>query len=180
MKNPFRRTSRREVHKGRLIRLWVDDVLQPRGTPAEFEVAEIKHGSSVLALDDRRNVTLVREWKYAFEHPSLEVVSGGIEPDEQPLDAAQRELREEAGLIARQWVPLGVVDPFTTMVRCRNHLFIARDLEDVAHEREEGEVMEVHRLPIEAAFEMVMQGEITHAASCVLVLKTFEWLRTNS
>jgi len=66
---------------------------------------EIKHGASTLAMEDNGDVWLVKEWKYAVGRPSIEVVSGGIEVGEAPLAAAKRELREEAGLTARERSP---------------------------------------------------------------------------
>lgn len=179
MRSPVRRTESRWVYEGNLVRVRQDTVVQPRGTVCTYEYAEVKPGASVLALHDNGDVVLVREWKYALDGPSLEVVSGGLEPGEDPLDGAQRELREEAGLVAREWVPMGRVDPFTTMLVCPTSLYIARGLEAVAHEREEGEVMEVRRVPLPEAVDLVMRGEITHAASCALILKASAWLRTN-
>ena len=177
MKNLVRRISSREIHQGRLVRLREDSVVLPRGTEATYEYVEIKNGSSTLAIEENGDVWLVREWKYAVDRPSLEVVSGGIEPGEDPIDAARRELREEVGLAAREWIPVGFVDPFTTMLRCANHLFIARGLTRVEREPEEAEVMEILCLPLERAVRLVMTGGITHATSCVLVLKAAELLR---
>jgi 8-oxo-dGTP pyrophosphatase MutT (NUDIX family) len=179
MENPIRRTAERWVYEGNLVRLREDTVIQPKGTVCTYEYVEIKPGASVLALHDNGDVVLVREWKYALERPSLEVVSGGREAEEDPLVTAQRELREEAGFTAAEWIFMGRLDPFTTMLRCAIDLYVARDLEPVPHEREEGEVMEVCRVPFEEAVEMVMQGQITHAISCSLILKTAEWLRRN-
>src|SRR5271166_847337 len=98
MQNPVRRISSRRVHQGNLVMLREDSVILPRGTEALYEYVEIKSGSSTLAIEDNEDVWLVRERKYAIDRPSLEVVSGGIEPGEDPLDAARRELREEIGI----------------------------------------------------------------------------------
>jgi ADP-ribose pyrophosphatase len=122
-------------------------------------------------------VWLVREWKYAVGRVSLEVVSGGIEPDEDPVAAAHRELREEIGVTARELVPLGFVDPFTTMLKCPNYMFVARGLEHVGHEHEEGEIMELLRVPFDQAYQFALTGQITHATSCVTIFKAAEWLR---
>ncbi len=180
MESSVRLISSREVHKGNLVRLREDKVILPQGTEALYEYVEIKHGSSTLAMEDNGDVWLVKEWKYAIGRPSVEVVSGGLEPGESPLDGARRELREEAGLEAMEFIPLGHVDPFTTMLRCPNYLFLARGLSAVPHEREEAEVMELMRVPLADAVRMVMDGEITHGSSCVLIFKARLFLQEAS
>lgn len=175
--NPVRRISSREVHRGRLVTLRLDNVVLPHGTEDVYEYVEIKHGASTLALAEDGDVWLVREWKYALGYQTIEVISGGMETGESPEETAHRELREEAGLVARELIPMGRVDPFTTMLRCANYLFLARGIEQVPHDREEGEVMETLRVPLTEAVRMVMDGEITHGSSCVLILKVARWLQ---
>lgn len=178
MQNLVRRLSSRNVHQGNLVYVREDRVVLPHGTEATYEFVEIRHGSSVLAMEDNGDVWLVREWKYAIDRPSLEVVSGGIEGDETPTDTAHRELREELGKAAEELVPLGFVDPFTTMLRCPNYLFLARGLRDVEREPEEAEAnMELHRMPFAEAYALAVKGEITHGSSCIAIFRAAEWLR---
>ncbi|MDZ4797510.1 MAG: NUDIX hydrolase [Bryobacteraceae bacterium] len=172
MQNPIRRVSSREAYRGRLVTVRVDDVVLPQGSPAEFEFIQIKPGACVLAMEDNGDVYLVREWKYAVDRPSVECVIGGIEPGEEPLEAARRELREEAGLAAAEYIAMGVVDPFTSMLLSPTSLFLARGLTKVPHEREEAEIIELLRVPLDEAVQMVMSGVITHGASCTLILKS--------
>jgi 8-oxo-dGTP pyrophosphatase MutT (NUDIX family) len=179
MRNPVSLVSSRNVHRGNLVHLREDRVILPHGTEAVYERVEIKHGSSTLAMEDNGDVWLVREWKYAVDRPSLEVVSGGIESGETPAQAAHRELREELGKTARELVPLGHVDPFTTMLLCPNYLFLARGLGDAERSPEEAEVgMELVRLPFAEAYDLAVNGGITHGSSCVAIFRAGAFLRT--
>ena len=171
MRNHITRIDSTEIHRGNLVRLCKDSVILPDGSAAIYEHVEIKHGASTLAIEPNGDVWLVREWKYAIDRPSLEVVSGGIEEGEEPIAAARRELREEAGLAAARWTSLGFVDPFTTMLRCPNHMFIAEELSSVPHEPDAGEAIEVVRMPLSEAVARILSGDITHATSCVLILR---------
>jgi len=180
MRNLVKVLSSRHIHQGNLVRLREDRVVLPHGTETVYEYVEIKHGSSVLAMEENGDVWLVLEWKYAIDRPSLEVVSGGIEPDETPVEAAHRELREELGKSARELIPLGHVDPFTTMLRCPNHLFLARGLSATERAPEEAESnMELRRMPFQRAYELALTGEITHGSSCVAIFRAAEWLRAH-
>jgi ADP-ribose pyrophosphatase len=171
MANPYRLQSRRDVYRSRWLYLREDQVVRPDGGGATFGVIEMKAGSSVLAVNERREVYLVKEYKYGVERYSTELISGAIEGGETPLGAAQRELREEAGLSAREWIDLGVIDPFTTVVRSPNFLFLALNVEAGESNPDDGEVLERVLVPFEDAVKMVMRCEITHGASCVAILK---------
>ncbi|MBI1786016.1 MAG: NUDIX hydrolase [Acidobacteria bacterium] len=170
-KAPYRLATSREVYRNPWIRVREDRVIRPDGSSGLFGVMEGKTGASVLALNDLHEVYLIREYKHAVARHSLEVMSGGLEPGESPLDAARRELKEEAGLTASEWTELGMIDPFTTFVNAPNYLFLARGIQEGEQSPDHGEVLEVVKTPFSRAVEMVMRGEITHGASCVAILK---------
>lgn len=160
-----------EVYRDRWIALRKDNVIRPDGQPGTHCVLHLKPGVSVLAIDDDRRVYLTDEFHYGVGRNCLEAVSGGIEPGEDALTTAQRELQEELGITATEWEPLGVVDPFTTVVVSPTVLYLARGLSWGETNPEGTEQIRCVRLPFDEAVEMVLDGRISHAPTCVLILK---------
>jgi ADP-ribose pyrophosphatase len=153
------------------IALQKDDVIRPDGHPGTYCVVHLKPGVSVLALDDDGSVYMTEEFHYGVGRTTIEAVSGGIEPGEDALLTAQRELQEELGIVAAEWLDLGVLDPFTGSVVSPTRLFVGRKLRFGDHTPEGTELIHCVKVPLAEAVQMVLDCRITHAPSCVLILK---------
>ncbi|MBI3839074.1 MAG: NUDIX hydrolase [Planctomycetia bacterium] len=170
-RGPWQIISRREVYRDAWIDLSRDEVIRPDGTPGSHCIVRLKSGVSVLPLDERGMVHLTEEFHYGVGRTTIEVVSGGIEPDEDPLATARRELQEELGITAREWIDLGICDPFTSVVVSPTRLFLARGLDFGPTTLEGTELIRRHAVPLAEAVQMVLDSRITHGPSCVLILK---------
>lgn len=168
---PWKIVESREVYRDPWLALRRDEVIRPDGKPGSYVVANLKQGVSVLAIGDDGTAYLTEEFHYGVGRVTLEVVSGGIEDDEDPRVAAERELREEIGIEAEEWTDLGVVDPFTSNVVSPTRLYLARGLRFVEDDQEGTERIRRVEMPFTGALEMVLDSEITHGPSCVLILK---------
>ena len=170
-RGPWKIVQSREIYRDPWIAVQVDDVIRPDGQPGIHSIIRLKVGVCVLALDKERNVYLTEEFHYAVGRVTLEVVSGGIEEGEEPLATAQRELREEIGIVATRWTDLGSVDPFTSNIISPARLYLAEDLTFVESAPEGTELIRMVRMPLDEAIRMVWDGRITHSPTCVLLLK---------
>ncbi len=164
-------------YENEFIEVIEDQVLQPDGRPGSYATVRMKPGVSILPVDTDGTVTLIRQFRYALGRESLEAVSGAVDGDEPPLEAAQREAREEAGVEAEEWTDLGTMDLDTSIVHCPAQLFLARGLSFTQTNREGTEEMRTVRVLLAEAVRRVMEGEITHGPSCVLILKAARHLR---
>lgn len=168
---PWKIVHSREVHRDPWITVRMDDVIRPDGNPGTYTVVHLKPGVCVLAIDDARNVYLTEEFHYGVGRTTLEVVSGGVEEGEDLLASARRELKEELGIEAVEWTHLGTVDPFTAAVVSPTQLYLAHGLTFGEQEQEGTEQIRCVKLSLNEAYQRVLQGEITHAPSCVLILR---------
>jgi len=176
-KGPFIETARTTLYETAWLRVEEAKVIRPDGAAGLFGLAHVVPGATVVALDDEQNIFLVKEYKYAVERETIELVSGGIDPGETPLEAAIRELHEETGYVAGTVALIGVVDPFTTIVSGRIHMILAQDLTYRPKEGTMEDVVEAFRVPFPRAIQMVEDGAITHAPSCVAILRAATTLR---
>jgi 8-oxo-dGTP pyrophosphatase MutT (NUDIX family) len=121
--------------------------------------------------DEDRHVYLTEEFHYAVGRTTIEAVSGGVEPGEDALATARRELQEEIGIEAEEWTDLGTVDPFTASIVSPTRLYLARKLRFGEQSPEGTEQIRCVGMPLDEAVRMVLESEITHGPSCVLILK---------
>ncbi len=177
---PWTIVKNHKIYRDPWVALERDDVIRPDGLPGSYSTVEIKPGVTVIALDQQNIVHLTSEFHYAVGRVTLEGVSGGIETDEAPLESAKRELLEELGIIAQQWTSLGFVDPFTSAVRSPVQLYLAEQLSFEATQLEGTELIERVSMPLADAIAAVMDSQITHAPTCVALMKIFYRLQIAS
>ncbi|MGE5195322.1 MAG: NUDIX domain-containing protein [Deltaproteobacteria bacterium] len=173
---PWQIVRSHAIYKDDWLEVRKDDVIRPDGAPGTHGVVLLKPGVSVLALDDDGRVYLTDEFHYGVGRRTIEVVSGGREPNEDPLEAARRELEEELGIVAAEWIALGSFDPFTTMLCAPAELFLARRLKFGASRPEGTENIRCVTMSFGDAVAMVMDGRITHGPSCTVILKAARYL----
>jgi ADP-ribose pyrophosphatase len=160
-----------EHYRGRVIRVSVDEVVLPNGRQAALEVVHHPGGAAVVALNDREQVCLLRQFRYVAGGWIWELPAGKLEPAEPPENTARRELIEEAGVSARDWVSLGSLLSSPGVFAEVIHLYLAQDLVGARAKLEDSEVLEVHWVDFRQACDMVLSGELRDAKSSIGILR---------
>ncbi|MES2732303.1 MAG: NUDIX hydrolase [Bacteroidota bacterium] len=165
------------LFKDDFLELQQDEVIRPDGTPGKYATVRMKPGVAILALEQPGNtVFLTRQFRYALGKASTEVVGGGIDEAETPEEAAKREIREELGIIAEEWISLGYFEMDTSIVQNPVYLFICQKLSFTQTDMDDTEAIQMLKTPFSEAVQMVMDGRIVHGISCVLLLKASKYL----
>jgi len=159
--------KRTPVYRGRVIDVGVDTVTLPNGRTCDLEIIRHPGGAAVVALNTQMHVCLLRQYRHAAGGWLWELPAGRIDPGEQPLETAQRELAEEAGVQADGWEDLGAMFSSPGVFTERIHLYLARQLTETEQCTEEHEVLEVHWLPLRQALDWAISGEIRDAKTLV-------------
>jgi ADP-ribose pyrophosphatase len=164
-KPPFEVIATREAAREFNLVLRRDRVRWPDGSEADYRVVESPDAVFVVPYGQSGATVLVRQWRHAARGTAWEVPAGTLEPGEEPLACAHRELREEAGLIADEWTSLGATRGSAHLTG-RQHLYLARGLRKVQRAPEPYERdMILREVPFRTALDAALQGEIEHAAS---------------
>ena len=161
-------------YKNPWIEVIEDQVIRSDGKPGIFGVVDMGSGVSVLPMNEKGFVYLTEEFHYAIGKVDIEVVSGGKDKGESFLSAAKRELKEELGIEAKEWIDLGLVDALTTIIKSPQRLFVAKKLKFGKANQEDTESVKLVKIKLDQATQMVMNSKITHGPSCVLILKALQ------
>lgn len=159
------------LYEGKILKLRVDDVLLPDGSQAKREYVSHRGGAAILAIDKQNCVYLVRQYRYAYRQVVEEIPAGKLEEGEDAIVTAARELEEEIGRVAEHIEPLGLIYPTPGYTNEHLYIFLATGLKNTKPHLDEGEFLNVIKLPFEQALKRVVSGEIRDAKTCFALLK---------
>lgn len=172
--------STETVYTGRIVNVRNDVAELHNGRHVPREVVEHPGGVAVVPLTAENTVLMVRQFRYPFGEELLEIPAGKLEPGEDPLDCAMRELSEETGCSAGRVVYLGPVYTSPGFSREILHIYLAMDLTAGEMHLDENEFLSVETVALASLTEEIMSGEIRDAKTIVGILKAQLYLKQNT
>ena len=169
--------SSEPIYEGKLVKLYRDTVELPDGKQADREIVKHPGAVAMVPLLPGGDVLLVRQYRTAARRILLEIPAGTLEPGEDPLIAAERELQEETGYKPGKLVRLGAQYTAPGYTSELIHLFLATELEAARLDADDDEFIEVVRLPFDEALRQVIAGEIPDGKTQVALLLVADYLK---
>lgn len=160
------------VFEGKIFSVYQGTVLLPNGAEAPRDRIEHHGGAGILPLDEKGNTYLVKQYRFGVDKELLEIPAGKLEPGEDPMETAARELTEEVGFLPQTVTPLGHMELSPAYLGEITYLYLGRDLIPQKNALDEDEFLEVVSLPFSQALQMVLDGTITDGKTQNAILKT--------
>lgn len=168
----WRRDTAQVMYENPWVQVRHEEVTRPNGSQGIYGVVDFKgHATGIVAIDEDENTWLVKQSRYTLNEFSLEIPEGGGSRDEDPVETAKRELQEETGLMARNWEKILTVHTSNSITNEVAYIFMATGLTQGEQNLDDSEDIEVIKLPLSEAINMVMNGEITDAMSVAALLR---------
>jgi 8-oxo-dGTP pyrophosphatase MutT (NUDIX family) len=169
--NPWTLIDATTVYENPWIRVEDHRVLNPSGQPGQYgKVCFKSRAIAIVPVDADGHTYLVGQYRYTLDEYSWELPMGGAAPGEDPLEAAQRELREETGLEANQWQRIMRLHTSNSVTDEEGFVFLASGLRAGPANPEPTEKLEVERVPFAEAIARALDGRITDAMSVAAIL----------
>jgi len=177
-KNPWQRLKTTNVYDNDWIKVHHDEVITPGGSKGIYGRVIFKSVAvGIIPLDTEFNTWLVGQYRYPLDAYSWEIPEGGSPHNTLPLHSAQRELREETGLIAEQWTPILTLHTSNSVTDEKAVIYLAQNLTQGPSAPEDTEELVAQKLPFAEVVEMVHQGKITDAITVAGILKVAHMVR---
>ncbi|HSZ33803.1 MAG TPA: NUDIX hydrolase [Puia sp.] len=178
--NPWTILSSKEIYDNPWVQITEFQVINPNGGNGIYGKVHYKNiAVGVIAIDENWNTWLVGQYRFPLDIYSWEIPEGGGSMDEDPIEAAKRELLEETGLIAKEWIKILTMHLSNSVSDEFSMVYLARSLEQEKSSPEETEDLVVKKLPFDEVVEMVESGKITDAISIAAIQQIQIMILTN-
>ncbi|MEN6459836.1 MAG: NUDIX hydrolase [Syntrophomonas sp.] len=167
-----------EIFTGRIIKVRVDTVTIPDGKQSTREIVEHRGAVAIVAVYEDGNICMVRQYRKPVEKVLLEIPAGTMENNEDPLECAKRELAEETGLRAEHWEKILFYYSAPGFSDERLYLYLATGLTAGVTNLDSDEFIEVEKIPLKKAYDMIFDGTIIDGKSIIGIQYAFNKVRS--
>ena len=161
---------------GKLIKVTYD-VAEVNGKEAWREVVHHPGASAVVAIDEENRIIMEKQFRYALNDYLLEIPAGKLDAGEDPLVCAKRELEEETGIIASEWISLGTIATSPGFCNEVIHLYVAKGLSTGEIHWDEDEYVEVERYTFDELLQRIKEEKIKDSKSLSALLLAMPYLK---
>lgn len=160
------------VYEGRIFTIVHDTAELENGETAVRDVLLHSGGVCVIPVTENNEIFMVKQFRYPFREVTAEIPAGKLEKGEIPYDCGKRELLEETGCNCTEYIPLGEIYPTPAYNTEVIHVYLARGLSYEKQNLDDDEFLDVEKIPLAEAVQLVMDGKIKDAKTQIAILKT--------
>ena len=174
--------SSNTLYNGRVYSLVKENITLPNQVTIDLEVIRHPGAAAIVAMSANRDIVMIRQYRHAVGGFIWEIPAGTLDPEENHLACAKRELEEETGFSAQHWTKLGEIVPVPGYSDERISLYLASGLCEASRHPEQDEYLSVHHIPFDQAVNMIYNGDICDAKTIVGIFmagKAFEKNQAN-
>lgn len=164
-------TDKKLIHRGKLLSLYRERVELRTDRHTYFDIVKHPGGAVIAAINDNNEICLVHQWRHAVQKVIWELPAGCLEIGEPPMETAKRELEEEAGIIADNWIDLGTIIPSPGFSDEILYFYVAKTLHAGQQKLDDAEQLEVHWVALDDAYQMAQDGRITDAKTVAMLFR---------
>lgn len=155
----------------------IDKCELPNGKFLDATIFEFRSWANIIALTENKEVVLIKQYRHGVQEVLWEIPGGVVDDEEDPLDGVKRELLEETGYTAREFIQMARLYPNPALQTNSMYYFLALGAERVTEQAlDDGEDIEVHLLPLDELIEMAKRGDFPHALQVAALFYAVNYL----
>ncbi len=162
----------KQVFDGKIVKLFVDKAELEDGKQVMREVIKHPGGVCVVPLNEKNEVLMVEQFRYPHQKVLTEIPAGKLEYGESHHECGLRELKEETGCTCDEYIYLGSLIPTPAYDSEVIHMYLARGLHYGEQKLDSGEFLDIKKIPLDKAVDMIMNNEIQDSKTQAAILKT--------
>ena len=171
--------NRTIVYHGKIFELIRENITLENGTTTDVEFIEHPGAAAIIPFLDDNRIVLLKQYRHALKKVIWEIPAGTLDPQEEIISCAKRELIEETGYSASGWQKLGEITPVPGYSDERIHIYLATELQPAEQHLDADEVIQVQEVEFNKALEMIGNREIQDAKSIAGLFMASAWLKDN-
>ena len=168
--------SRSTLHQGRVFNLIKENYTLENGVTSDMDFIQHPGAAAMVPMLNNQEVVLIKQYRHANREFIWEIPAGTLDPNESPLNCARRELIEEIGYSATDWHQLGTITPLPGCSDEHIHIFLASDLKPEEQQLDDDEMINVHKINLSEALQMILAGEISDGKTISGLFLASQWL----
>ena len=164
------------LHTGRIFSLMNENYTLDNGVTSDMDFIRHPGAAAMVPMLNNLEVVLIKQYRHAIREFIWEIPAGTLDPKESPITCARRELIEEIGYSATDWHQLGTITPLPGCSDERIHIFLALDLKPAEQDLDDDEMINVHKMNLSEAMQMILAGEISDGKTISGLFLASHWL----